>query len=58
MDISKFTNENEARLFIKNFQLKLLSCLMPSEKDTVLKPGFSFYNSFYIKQNEDSFITA
>lgn len=58
MAISNFTNEKEARLFIKNFQLKLLSCLKPSEKDMVLKPGFSFYNSFYIKQNADSFITA
>lgn len=58
MAISNFTNEKEARLFIKNFQLKLVSCLKPSEKDTVLKPGFTYYNSFYIKQKADSFITA
>ena len=56
--ISNFTNENEARLFIKNFQQKLLSCLKPTAKDTLLKPGFTYYNSFYIKQKADSFITA
>ncbi len=56
--ISNFTNEKEARLFIKNFQQKLLSCLKPTAKDTVLKSGFTYYNSFYIKQTADSFITA
>lgn len=56
--ISNFNNEKDALLFIKTFQQKLLSCLKPSAKDTVLKPGFTYYNSFYIKQNADSFITA
>jgi len=58
MGISNFTNEKDARLFIRSFQQKLLACLKPSVKDTALKPGFAYYNSFYLEQKADSFITA
>lgn len=55
---SNFTNETDARLFIKKFRQPLLACLKPSAKDTTLKPGFAYYNSFYLKQRADSFVTA